>query len=280
MLNKKNRIVILFVGITILLLSCGNEKPDQNTLITGDKQSLVNWTDQYIDERVEEDKLDGGISVMIYSGGDVLYKNGAGWADKEAGKKIYRNTPMPVGSVSKIFTSVAIMKLVEDESLDLDIPVGIYLPRLKLVDGKEMDFTVRDLLTHHSGIQGDLFVDWFDTDKEVLYEFLKNRPMAADSGKLHSYANIGFSLLGLIIEEQSGLSYSDFIRNEIFIPAGMKNSLVYPGEIDRELPRGYSKGGSISVPVLRDIPAGGHWLSVSRIWVLSSKPYTAANRYY
>lgn len=242
------------VVLAVLLFSCAVEEESENL-------TFSKWTEQYISDSVKDNKLEGGITALVYSDGEVLYSGAFGWADREARRAMDSSTPMPVGSISKIFTSIAIMTLMEEGKINLDDPAGFYLPRLKLEEGNEMKFSVRDLLTHHSGIQGDLFADWFDNDIEILYDMLRDRPMAAEPGKLFSYANIGFSLLGLIIEEVSGLEYEEYVRNEIFIPAGMENSYAHPGEAREPLPRGYFNKSDISVPKLRTVPAGGFVIS-------------------
>lgn len=251
-------ILKLFIaaGLFLLIISCDSPVKDEDI-------TFAEWTEHYIENAVSDNHLKGGVSVVVYFRGKVIHSGGSGWADRENRWEMDGDTPMPVGSISKIFTSVAVMKLVEEGRIDLDEPVGNYLKRLELEDDQQMAFSVRDLLTHHSGIPGDLFENWFDNDKELLYEMLKNRPMAAEPGKLFSYANIGFSLLGLIIEEVSGTTFEEYVRSEIFVPAGMEHSYVYPGEAREVLPRGYLKKSDIPVPQLRDIPAGGFVISAN-----------------
>lgn len=251
---SKITIYTILLAAFAAFASCGTE--EIRTDLT-----LEEWADNYLVDYVEDEKLQGGLSAMIYKDGEILFSGGTGMADRAQGLNIDASTPMPVGSISKIFTSVALMTLVEEGKVDLDTPAGIYLPRLKLDGEYEMKFTVRDLLTHHSGIPGDLFADWFDTDKDHLYELLADRPMFAEPGELFSYANTGFTLLGLIIEEVSGTSFEQYVRNEIFVPAGMSNSYVHPGEANEPLPRGYFSKSDISVPLLREVPAGGFIVS-------------------
>ncbi|MBN2659405.1 MAG: beta-lactamase family protein [Spirochaetales bacterium] len=251
---KKASITVLSAALTVILsISCGNEKLPEGL-------SMSEWTAVYLEQTVREKKMRGGISAMIYKEGEILFCEGSGWADSATGWTVDGRTPMPVGSISKIFTSVALMKLVEEGRVDLDSPVGIYLPRLKLEEGREMDFTVRDLLTHHSGIPGDLFADWFDQPIDHLYELLNGRPLMAEPGTLFSYANTGFTLLGLIIEEVTGQSFEHYVGKTVFEPAGMAHSYVHSSDADaagEELPIGYFEKSEIPVPNLRDYPAGG-----------------------
>jgi CubicO group peptidase (beta-lactamase class C family) len=119
------------------------------------------------------------------------------------------------------------------------------------------------LLTHRSGIQGDILVD-FTTRETVdpqqfqrrILELLSGRPLLFEPGEYFSYSNAGYALLGIIIEEVSGLSYGQYIRQNIFDRAGMEDSLVYPREKGYELPLGYGMGGPLPPPHIRDMAAG------------------------
>ena len=228
--------------------------------------TVSGWADDHMRRTVKSAKLDGGLTAMVYNNGKIEYAGGYGRAGEEA--QISGDTPMPIGSISKIFTAVAVMQLVEAGIIDLDTPAAEYLPKLQLSGDAQMSFSVRDLLTHRSGVPGDLFQGWMMEEGSTapmreLYAVLEGRPMAAEPGRLFSYANIGYTLLGLIIEEQSGMSYETYIRTMIFEPAEMKSSLVYPGEISAKLPNGFTKNGAISVPGIRDVPAGNLLVSAA-----------------
>jgi len=261
---KKTTCRPLFPAAFILLMltvSCSTGSRQADLPRPGNRESFAVWTGRLLEERVGKEKLTGGMTAMVYADGEVLYAGGSGMADAEAGRGADGETPMPVGSISKLFTATAVMMLVEEGRIDPDAPVSAYLPRLKMAGGAENRFTVRDLLTHHSGLPGDLFGGWFPEEPgtenlQQLYPLLEGRPAAAEPGRLFSYSNIGFSLLGMMVEEVSGQAYEDFIRGRIFTPAGMTHSAVYPGENGELLPRGYRKKESLPVPLIRDIPAG------------------------
>lgn len=245
--------ILMAALVIVLFISCGKTQIPEGL-------SMNEWTGAYLEQTVKEKKMKGGISAMIYKEGEILFSSGSGWADSSTGWIVDGRTPMPVGSISKIFTSVALMTLVEEGRVNLDDPVGTYLPRLKLEGGREMDVTVRDLLTHHSGIPGDLFADWFDKPIDHIYELMNGRPLMAEPGTLFSYANTGFTLLGLIIEEVTGLSFESYVGQAVFGPAEMEHSYVHSADAalaGERLPAGYFRKSEIPVPKLRDYPAGG-----------------------
>lgn len=257
-----NKSILLFLAIfaAIVMVSCQSLSTGVVPMAVEPVETMSDWADNLIRGDVKSAGLAGGMAAMVYDNGEVIYAGGHGRAGEELG--VNAKTPMPVGSISKIFTAVAIMQLVEEGLIDLDRSVGDYLKELKLADEAQFKFTIRDLLTHRSGIPGDLFQDWIVDAGGIepmrrAYDLLNGRPMAAEPGEFFSYANLGYTLLGLLIEETSGLSYDTYIRTRIFEPAAMVNSQVYPGETDGAIPAGYTRKGTITVPAIRDVPAGG-----------------------
>ncbi len=137
-----------------------------------------------------------------------------------------------IGSVSKMFTTVAVMKLVEDGKINLDNPLTDYIPEFQMADSRYVDITPRMLLNHSSGIMGTTFRNSFlygDGDTEYhdnILEELSTQRLKADPGAFCVYCNDGFTLAELLIERVSGMSYSKFISKEIAKPLGLKNTMT------------------------------------------------------
>ena len=266
----KSSMIPSFTAATVVLLvvvsSC-TTIPDPPTIPT-DPGSFASLVDQRAAHVLKRRKIQGGLSLGVYSRGDTLLARGYGYADQARGQRITDETPMPVGSVSKTFTALGVMQLVEDGIVGLADPLSLHLPTLSLPDGAENRITVGMLLTHRSGIQGDVLVDFVTRDNVDASEYqrrtldiLADRPLLYEPGKLYSYSNAGFALLGILIEEKSGVSYADYVRTRIFEPAGMEDSLVYPGERATEIPLGYGMGEP-SIPArIRDMAAGSLLIS-------------------
>lgn len=209
-----------------------------------------------------------GMSVVVVANDKIVYSEGFGYADKEIEKSVTDSTTFRVGSVTKLFTATAIMQLVEDELIVLDSPIVNYLPEFTIKSRFESEeITVRDLLTHQSGLPSDIYNGWLlgqipSTDPNTLYrntpEILSNEFVANPRRKITSYCNIGFSLLGVIIEKVSNQNYADYIQSNIFKKLKMNHSgFNFNSEFIKP---NFSKcyyGENIEHPFyIRDLPAG------------------------
>ena len=193
-----------------------------------------------------------GVFVVTRAGKTVLEKI-VGEADREAGKPVTLDTQFRLGSMNKMFTSVAILQLVDQGKIGLDDPVGKLLPAYPNGEVAEK-VTVRHLLTHTGGT-GDIFGPEYDKHRLTLKslsdyaDLYASRSLDQVPGSAFKYSNYGFILLGLIIEKVRGLSYYDYVERNIFLPAGMRSTASLPEtETVPNRARGY---------MLRD----GKWIS-------------------
>ncbi len=126
-----------------------------------------------------------------------------------------------VGSVSKVYSTTAVMQLVDAGKVELDRPVTDYLPDFKMADERYKDITVRMLMDHTSGIMGTTMVgDFLFSDADTyhhdnLLELLSSQRLKADPGSYAAYCNDGFDLLELIVEKISGMSYTEYIQENL-----------------------------------------------------------------
>jgi len=140
-----------------------------------------------------------------------------------------------IGSVSKIFTTVAVMQLAEAEKLDLDEPVVKYLPSFKMADPRYKDITVRMLLNHSSGLMGSslvsgmLFDDPSSTATDSLLDRLANQRLKADPGAYSVYCNDGFTLAELVVEAVTDMNFQDYLHANIFDKAQLEET-YFPGD--------------------------------------------------
>jgi CubicO group peptidase (beta-lactamase class C family) len=172
-----------------------------------------------------------GIAVAIVKDGKVVFEQGYGL--REAGKpdKVDAHTLFAIASNTKAFTAASLQMLAEQGKLDMDGRVTDYLPWFQMSDPYVThEMRVRDLLAHRSGLSlgaGDLLY-WPPTSyttKEVV-ERLSNVPLTNGFRSHYAYDNILFAVATLIIEKVSGESYADYLRQHIFKPVGMDESLV------------------------------------------------------
>ncbi len=175
-----------------------------------------------------------GAAVVVVKDGKVVFRKGYGRASLELGTPMRPEMVFEIGSVTKQFTSTAVMMLVEQGKLALDDDVRKYLPYFP---DKGAKITVEHLLTHTSGIQSYTGMPSFptiwrkDMSPQEIVELTSNEPLEFPPGTKFNYNNTGYVMLGAIIEKVSGLSYADFIKKNIFDPLGMTHS-VYGSHTD------------------------------------------------
>jgi serine beta-lactamase-like protein LACTB len=173
-----------------------------------------------------------GISVAIVLDNERAWSNGYGMADLENFVPAAPATLFRLGSISKPITAVAIMQLYERGKLDLDAEVQKYCPAFPR---KEWPITTRQLLGHLGGIRhynpdgkGDIPEDsarHFSSMEESLQIFA-NDPLVAKPGTKFNYSTYGYTLLGCVLEDASSQKYVDFVKENIFDPAGMAETQV------------------------------------------------------
>jgi CubicO group peptidase (beta-lactamase class C family) len=166
-----------------------------------------------------------GATLAVVGGGEVLFTRGYGWADVEARRPVDPDeTLFRIASVTKLFTAVAVMQLVEEGLLDLDTDVNQYL-ELRIPDHESGPITLRHLLTHTAGFEDDfrnLFS--FDPTREISPEaWLRENlpPRARPPGSWSVYSNHGTALAGHIVERVSGMSWEGYLERRILEPLGM-----------------------------------------------------------
>jgi CubicO group peptidase (beta-lactamase class C family) len=174
-------------------------------------------------------KSDGpGCAALVAYKGEIIYKKAFGLANIENAISMKPDMIFRIGSITKQFTAIAILRLMEQGKLDLQDELTKYLPDYP-VNGKKI--TIEHLLTHTSGIKSYTGMEEFngvqgkDMKVDELVAFFKNAPMDFDPGIQWKYNNSGYVLLGAILEKITGKPYGEYIEETIFKPLGMKNSL-------------------------------------------------------
>jgi len=157
----------------------------------------------------------------------VLYRKAFGMANLELSVPMGVENVFEIGSITKQFTAVSILMLMEQGKLNLEDEITKYIPDYP-THGKKI--TIHHLLNHTSGIKSYTSMKSFiataaiDKTPEELIDVFKNEPMDFDPGEKWLYNNSGYIILGHIIEEISGKSYEDFVTANIFNPLKMENS--------------------------------------------------------
>ena len=182
-------------------------------------------------------------SVLVAKDGKILLSKGYGFANYSDNIPNTSTTKFKLASVSKQFTAMAIMILEEKGKLSTNDKLTKYIPDYPNGD----KITIHNLLTHTSGIPDFTSMPLFDSimtmpftlDREIA--LFKNKPLDFEPGSKHQYSNSGYLLLSYIIEKVSGKSYGDFVKENIFVPLGMKNSGLYTNkEVLKKVANGYT----------------------------------------
>ena len=202
--------------------------------------------DRRVDALMSRYAGDGpGAALLVLHDGEAVVRRGYGLADLEAGRPVTPATRFRLASITKQFTSAAVLLLVEEGRIGLDDPVKRWFAGLPpAADG----VTIRHLLTHTSGLvdyedvmPGDLDAQLRDADVLRLLE-TQDRTYF-EPGSRYRYSNSGYALLALVVESASGQSFQDFLRERIFLPLGMSGTLarVDGGPAVGERAYGYSR---------------------------------------
>jgi len=185
-------------------------------------------------------------TVMVHRHGKLIYQSASGLADRSAKLPVTMDTKFRIGSANKMFTAIGVLQLVEKGRIALDAPVGTYLkdyPNAAFAKS----VTVRQLLSHTGGA-GDIFTPEYEAKRlqtRTLADYVKlfgNRPPDSGADEKGAYSNYGYVLLGRLIEVVSGKDYYSYVDQNIFKPAGMKDTASLPEDVKvRNRSRGYTR---------------------------------------
>jgi CubicO group peptidase (beta-lactamase class C family)/uncharacterized protein YneR len=236
--------VFLFLALAAQL---GANAPTDATKLTGE-----------IDKVMKEvyKPCEPGAALIVRRGGKTLFRKAYGLANLELGVKAEPGMVFRLGSVTKQFTAVSILRLAEEGKLSLQDEIGKYLPDFPTGDHQ---VTIENLLSHTSGIKSYTNMEeWLqmwrkDMTPQEIIAMSKGKLFEFAPGERWNYDNTGYVMLGAIIEKTSGQSYEDFVKDHIFSPLGMRHSgydhteRIIPGRA-----AGYQKdnNGFVNAPYL------------------------------
>ena len=226
--------------------------------------ALIAATRATVATEAQADRFSG--VVLVSRSGRMLLEQAYGLADRPAQRPMSVDSKLRIGSMGKMFTTVAVLQLAQAGKLDLAAPIGRYLPDYP---NREVAATVTiDDLLNHAGGTGDIFGPEFDSNQGVLVDpkdyvaLFGPRPALFAAGTQQAYSNFGFMILGRLVEAVSGQTYDRYVQDHIFRPARMTGSGFLPETV--QVPgrvTGYTgaPGGLTATKnqVFRGTPAGG-----------------------
>ncbi|WP_433224413.1 serine hydrolase domain-containing protein [Microtetraspora malaysiensis] len=213
--------------------------------------------DAYLAEAMESTALPG-MSVVVTHNGKIVHA--AGYGHDSAGRPVTESTPMRVASLSKSFTAMAVMTLVDDGRLSLDEPVAEQLPEFRLADPRARGITLRHLLNQTSGISDgtvDIRAAESATTLAGYVAALRGGTLAADPGTRWAYCNVNYEVAARLVEVAGGMSFGAYMKQRVFGPLGMTGSAV--GDQEVRPSKGFNSlfGAWVPRPELRDFLYGG-----------------------
>ena len=200
-----------------------------------------------------------GTSIAIVDNGEIVYATGYGFSDLENEKKADANTIYGIGSITKAFTALSVMQLQEQEKLKVTNSIKDYLVDLDIEnpfnDGNQI--YINDILSHTSGLPSDIlngfFVDNPPAISWAIKELNKQR-MISPRQYTWAYSNVGYGLLGELISRVSGVTYADYLKQNIFTPLDMTSSSI--GYELSNTSKTYDGKKQTKEPSIRDEAAG------------------------
>ena len=195
-----------------------------------------------------------GLSILLIKNDSVVYSKCFGYADRETKKKVKKQTLFRVGSISKLFVGLSVLKLVEEGKLNLKDKIGDIIPEIK-IDNPWKNTTpirVENLIEHTSGL-GDWSMKelaYFENCPKSLFNslmlFPKSRVLHFEPSTQHQYSNIGLAIAAFIVERIAKMNYYQYVKENFFIPLKMKNSNFFIDSCNKNsLAKGYYKKETI-----------------------------------
>lgn len=217
----KSKIILQFISL-LLIVNC-----------SFGQNSSLDTLDEYIPDLMRYFGAPG-LAISIVQDGEIKYSKGFGTKTINRNDPVDNNTLFAIGSISKSFTAVALAMLVDEGKIDWDDRVIKYVPYFQLYDPYVTStFTIRDLLTHRSGLKevsgGTL---WYHSDlnREDIIRGLKYLDPVTEFRTKPAYQNTMFLVASKVLESAAGEPWEDFVRNRIFEPLGMVNTVISQAE--------------------------------------------------
>jgi CubicO group peptidase (beta-lactamase class C family) len=220
--------------IEILLLFMALISKGQEAMMKENKMKLISEIDSILQSQVDLDQIPGAV-ILVKKDNQVVYRKAYGYAQKYDYNHNLLNPPekmtvdhlFDIASLTKVIgTTTSIMILADRNQINIEDPVCKYIKAFNTPDKKEI--TIRNLLTHTAGLYEWYPLYYLASNKQECYRIIGELPLMFPVGEQRRYSDLGFILLGEIIEIVSGLPLDQFMKQNIFQPLGMNNTVYNP----------------------------------------------------
>lgn len=223
-----NKIVSIVLVLSLpIIQSCSNNAFKQNIEISKTIISFEEKVDSIVIEKMNHYNIPG-LSIGLIRNDSIIYNTGYGIRSIKNTSLVTENTVFHTASISKLFTAVATMKLIQQNKIALDDKLVNLLPELKFNDKRVTQITIKNLLNHTSGLPDINNYHWDNNNQSdnSLKEFVLglNLKLDSDPSSEYQYSNLAYDILGYVIEKVSGVTFDDFMKENILDKCGMYNS--------------------------------------------------------
>lgn len=259
-----NYLSVLGILLLLVLTSCASlddavVSPYQ--LLPQQNMAAVRVESSKLIARLLEEEMVPGLSVALVDDQGPIWVEAFGTANSRTGEKVDEGTLFRIGSLTKPLTAIAVLQLAARQQIFLDAPLNNQLSgfSIRRHDSDSMPVTPRQLLSHRSGLPSDLRKGMYtDTPFTHVTTLLHDEYAAYHPDMVYSYSNIGYDLLGHLIQQQSGIGFAEYMDEKLFTPLGMQSSgFSVSEEMTVKLAAGHLDGQVRPQPPLRDTPALG-----------------------
>ena len=224
-------LIWVYASWIILLLACEGRSADVSP--SPKYEAAVRNLTPFIEKQVAEKRLPA-LSIALVDDQEIVWARGFGFANAKNKIPATADTVYRVGSVSKLFTDIAVMQLVEKGKLDLDAPVTQYLPEFKPTNPFSKQITLRQLMTHRSGLVREPPVgNYFDDRNSSLPEMvasLNTTSLIYEPETRIKYSNAAIAVVGYILQQTQKEPFAKYLQEKLLEPMGMKKSSFEPKE--------------------------------------------------
>ncbi len=212
---QRNRLLVYFLMVTLLVSPTYAQQVD--TSLVDLDQKIGMWM---------KDWNVPGMAVGVVRGGNVLLCKGYGVRNIETGQPVTPSTVFSIASNSKAFTSLSAALLVDAGKLEWDKPVVDVVPEFKVADSfVNREITIRDMLCHRTGLpEHFLLYDIFPSDRERLVSSLQYAQPSLSFRQEYHYNNVVYAVAGYMVGRITGMTWEDFVQQNIFDPLAMDQS--------------------------------------------------------
>jgi len=242
-MHSSSRLSLAVVSVLFVFLSVGHTFKSQDIPPRVDYAPVAAQLEKMIAHEMQDKKLPA-LSIALVDDQEIVWAKGFGMADREKKIPATAETVYRVGSVSKLFTDIGIMQLVEAGRIDLDAPVTKYLPDFQSRNSFDKAITLRQLMSHRSGLVREPPVgNYFNDSNPSLAQAvasLNSTELVYEPEKRIKYSNAGISVVGFVLEKTQEKPFAKYLKQAVIEPLGLQKSAFVPEpEIIKDLAKAY-----------------------------------------